>query len=26
MGFTGKAPWLKTPAMDKLAKERKHIS
>lgn len=25
MGFTGKVPWLKTPAMDKMASEGAHI-
>jgi N-acetylglucosamine-6-sulfatase len=25
MGFTGKVPWLKTPAMDKMAMEGAHI-
>jgi len=25
MGFTGKVPWLKTPAMDKMANEGAHI-
>lgn len=26
MGFTGKVPWLETPAMDRLAKEGAHLS
>ena len=25
MGFTGKVPWLKTPAMDKMAREGAHL-